>query len=81
LLFCTSLPAAEIPPAAKVQIIQLENGQSLSGTVKVYVGIIPVEKARIPEQAYVGLGRPPWIVRDKDHTYLAAAPSMFTLST
>lgn len=62
------LPAAETNPVAKVQIIQPRLGQILSGKVEVRLKMIPVEKARTPEQAYVGLGGPPWTKMHQDNS-------------
>ncbi len=56
-----SARAADSTPTARIQILQPQTNQILRGVFEVRAKIIPAPKARTPEQAYVGLGGPPWI--------------------
>ena len=67
LLPCTS-PAAERPPAARMEILQPQPNQVLQGKVEVRAKVIPVPNARTPEQAYVGLGGPPWMAMKRNES-------------
>lgn len=64
----TPSPAAETPPAAKIEILQPPPKQMLQGAVEVRAKLIPVPKARTPEQVYVGLGGPPWTELKRNDT-------------
>ncbi len=70
--------AATSAPSARIQILQPQTNQVLQGTLQVRAKMIPVPKARIPEQAYVGLGGPPWIAlkrTDPDGEWIALLDS------
>lgn len=51
---------AEAKPATKVEVLQPQAGEALTGSVDVRVKITPVPAGRFPSVVYAGLGGPPW---------------------
>lgn len=69
--FCLAMPhagrAADTNPVARIKLLQPQPNQVLHGTFEVRAQMIPVPKARTPDQAYVGLGGTPWIPLNRDN--------------